>query len=101
MDCSVAAVFGVGEFGHLDGATMVSVTISERNLADLVKQQGMGRVPVLSRLTEGSYILTLRVEPDDVHYRNRADSDQVEMEFFENRPLGDDNPFPPQERNEP
>jgi hypothetical protein len=72
VDASLASVIGGGEFAHLDGATMVNVTLSERNLRDLLAQWDSGRErPVLSRLTEDGYMLIVCVEPDSMHYARR------------------------------
>lgn len=86
MNAALAAIRAAGgDFGHLDGATMISVTISERNLRDLMAQWEKQRGAVISRITEDAYLLTVRVEPDEIHYAGREG----------------ENPFPPKDSNEP
>lgn len=91
MNAALAAVSSSGEFGHLDGAVMVSVTLSERNLRSLLSQWEEKEHAFLARRTEGDLLLSIRVEPDPVHYNGR-----------EPGPLAsEENPFPPRDINEP
>ena len=78
---------------------MVSVSLSERNLQDLIDQRENGReTPALSRMTEDGYLLTVRVEADDYHYAGREPGPGGVGKVYG---AGEENPFPPQESNEP
>lgn len=97
MNAALASVMGTGDFALLDGATMISVTLSERNLRDLLAQWEERGHAVLTRRTEDDYLLTIRIETDDIHYAGREAGPGSGLV-----PRGDEeNPFPPQATNEP
>lgn len=59
--------------GH--GATVVS--LSESNVRNLVRRfdaRAEGVTPAITRLVESGTILTIVVEPDEVHYAIRPDA---------------------------
>jgi hypothetical protein len=53
-----------------NGQGVANVTISERNLRDLLRAYEAGQVASIRRVCEDGTALYLTVEPDDIHYRN-------------------------------
>jgi hypothetical protein len=94
----IAMAIGAG-LGHLDGADVIQVTLSEHNLRTLLYRyeqsadQFTNPSSSISRLTENGVLLSVWVETDKQHYSDRLDR-LKEI-------LDETSPFPPQETNEP